>query len=357
MAVAEITSSPAVTAPPDRWRFVRALTGAAWVVGFVLYCVYLGVPLDRGGLVVWTTLALVAVSIGRPRGWQIFLDFLPFGGALIGYDFLKVLGLKLGLPTHWHAQLEIDKAPGGGTLPTVWLQDHLKYATTQWWEVPLDGVYISFFVLPIATAAVLRLRDRRAFWRWTWRYLGLIAIAFSCFVLIPTAPPWAAARCTAHQVRNDPASPACMTESAASTAGGMIGKLPDPRPGTYPYVQRLTGRGLHEIGLTSAQHLLHEGQATSDPIAAVPSMHSAGVMLFALFMWTRVKRRYRPLLVLYPIAMGFTLVWAGEHYVTDVLTGWLAAAFVTVVAGALTRRRARRHPMETSPQLDAMAAG
>ena len=34
-------------------------------------------------------------------------------------------------------------------------------------------------------------------------------------------------------------------------------------------------------------------------------------------------RRWRPLLIAYPLAMAFTVVYTGEHYVVDVLLGWL----------------------------------
>ena len=36
-----------------------------------------------------------------------------------------------------------------------------------------------------------------------------------------------------------------------------------------------------------------------------------------------MRRRWWPLLLCYPLAMTFTLVYAGEHYVIDVLVGWV----------------------------------
>jgi membrane-associated phospholipid phosphatase len=113
--------------------------------------------------------------------------------------------------------------------------------------------------------------------------------------------------------------------------------------GALPYVQRISGRGFGYLHLSRAAALINTGQQTSDLVAAVPSLHSAGVLLFAIFMWKRVRRRYRPLLALYPLAMTFTLVYSGEHYVTDVLLGWVAAVFVAVVA-ALAERRFAAQP-------------
>jgi membrane-associated phospholipid phosphatase len=64
-------------------------------------------------------------------------------------------------------------------------------------------------------------------------------------------------------------------------------------------------------------------------VAAVPSLHSAFTALVAMFLWARVRRpRLRPLLALYPLAMGLTLIATGEHYFFDVLLGWLYAGAV-----------------------------
>jgi len=52
-----------------------------------------------------------------------------------------------------------------------------------------------------------------------------------------------------------------------------------------------------------------------------------------------VGRRWRPLLVAYPLVMAFTLVYTAEHYVVDVLLGWALAA---VVLAVLHRYEARR---------------
>jgi membrane-associated phospholipid phosphatase len=79
----------------------------------------------------------------------------------------------------------------------------------------------------------------------------------------------------------------------------------------------------------------------ADPVAAVPSLHSAYPMLLALFFW-KTARRWRWLLAWYPLAMGFTLVYTGEHFVIDVLLGWLYALVVFVVGNRVYERWDRR---------------
>ena len=84
--------------------------------------------------------------------------------------------------------------------------------------------------------------------------------------------------------------------------------------------------------------LFSEGQASVNLVAAVPSLHSAFTALVALFLWKRVRPALRPLLALYPLAMGLALIATGEHYFFDVLLGWLYAGAV-MGAWALWERR------------------
>jgi membrane-associated phospholipid phosphatase len=85
-------------------------------------------------------------------------------------------------------------------------------------------------------------------------------------------------------------------------------------------------------------------------VAAVPSLHAATALLIAMFFWSRTKR-WRWLLALYPVAMAASLVYLGEHYVSDILLGWLYAVIVFVVGGRLydrwTARRTGRRAVRT----------
>jgi len=62
--------------------------------------------------------------------------------------------------------------------------------------------------------------------------------------------------------------------------------------------------------------------------------------LVAMFLWRRVRAPLRPLLALYPLAMGLSLIATGEHYFFDVLLGWLYAAAVMAAWSWWERRRA-----------------
>lgn len=66
-------------------------------------------------------------------------------------------------------------------------------------------------------------------------------------------------------------------------------------------------------------------------VAAIPSLHAGLTAGVAAFLWYRVNRKWRPLLVAYPLIMAFTLVYTAEHYVVDILLGWALAATVIFV--------------------------
>jgi hypothetical protein len=332
------------------WVWLRRAALTLWVAALVGYTVVSGVPINRRTVLFWIVLGLAAGSIGRRGVATVLLDFAPLFALLLIYAFLKGAADGLGMPTHWHAQLKIDKFLFFGHLPTVWLQEHLKYADAQWWEGPVSLIYISYFVLPVVTAGAIWLRSRRDFYRWSGRYVALTLLAFCCFALVPTAPPWAAARCTAHDVASSPADPPCLHQAPRATHGGLIGRLDVVHQGAVPYVSRISSRGLDVLHLHPGAKLLDTGQETSDPMAAVPSLHSAGVMLFAIFMWRRVRRPLRVLLAIYPVAMGFVLVYTGEHYVIDVLLGWVLAALLSVAAWWVERRLAVQRPAPDEPE-------
>jgi membrane-associated phospholipid phosphatase len=82
----------------------------------------------------------------------------------------------------------------------------------------------------------------------------------------------------------------------------------------------------------------------------MPSLH-AGIALFvALYGISRLRGRWRWLLLLYPLAMSFMLVYYAEHYVIDIVAGfgaaglalWGCAMWERRVITAGPRRAARR---------------
>jgi hypothetical protein len=234
-----------------------------------------------------------------------------------------------------------------GTVPTVWLQERIKMPQPPWWEVIISSIYMSFFVLPYVVAGVLWLHNRSDWAAFVRRFLALSFAALVVYVVLPSAPPWAAARCIPADIAGGPSNPRCMYRSPVGVPhGGLLGAMHRSQPGAHQFVERISTRGWGTLHLQSAGALVNSGQASVNLVAAIPSLHAALTAMISIFLWRRVRRRWRPLLVAYPLAMAFVLVYSAEHFVIDILLGWALAAMVSLVIGQLdswwSRRRASK---------------
>lgn len=314
---------------------------AIWVVVVVYRTLTAGLAFNREWLLLYIATGLIAASIGQRRKvFAVVRDWLPFALVLVLYDLSRGAATLVGAPTLWQPQPEADRWLFFGTVPTVWLQEHLKMADPPWWEVVISGVYMSFFILPYVVAGVLWLHNRDDWAAFVRRFVALSFAAVVVYVLLPAAPPWAAARCTAEDVAAGPSNPHCMFKSPAGVSdGGLLGAMRTHHDGAQPFVERISTRGWGTLHLQSASALLDSGQASVNLVAAIPSLHAGLTAMVVMFLWRRVKPRWHALLVAYVLTMAFSLVYSAEHYVVDILLGWLLAAVVMVVIGRLELRR------------------
>lgn len=270
-----------------------------------------GVPVQRELVILWTCGALACTSIGRPPREivQLVVDWLPIVAVLWAYDMTRGAADSLGIGVHARPMIDFDRFVFGGEAPTEWLQAHLyEPDVVHWWDVLFTLVYTSYFIVPFAVAGWLWARDRAAFLRFAKRLVTLALAGLATYIAFPAAPPW------------------------------MAGEM-----GLMEEVHRTTARGWEVLGMGTAS-LFSRGQGASNLVAAVPSLHSACVALVAFFLLGRVRRRWRPLLLLYPLAMGVALMATGEHYFFDVLLGWIYAGAVMIGWTWWERRRWMRAP-------------
>jgi PAP2 superfamily len=293
------------------WVAVRRAVLVLYFIALGVWSAHYGIPVQRELVVAWVCGALACASLGRP--WREVLrlvrDWLPMLILLSAYDFTRGAADSLGIGVHVHPMIAFDRFLFFGTTPTQWLQANVNDPKViNWLDVAFTLIYTSYFIVPFAVAGFLWSRDRLEFIRFSRRIVTLAAAGLATYVAFPAAPPWMAA-----------------------DMGLLHG------------VARTTSDGWQVIGGRTVE-LFDEGQATVNLVAAVPSLHSAFTMLVALFLWPRVPRPLRPLLVLYPLAMGVTLMATGEHYFFDVLLGWVYAGSVTA---AWSWRERRREPVTT----------
>lgn len=275
-------------------------------------------------------------EVGAPPGWvgplvagargsgsrsravdQVRALWIPLGLILLGYGVAQLVNgtiadriaqgtpNALGFGLHLTEPAAVDRFLFGGELPTAWLQERLYGPRgPQWYDAVGALVYISHFVVIPAVAAVLWFRDRTRFRDWIGCVLLMTGVGIVIYVVYPMSPPWLAAEV-----------------------------------GVIEPVARIPGLGWQYLHLAVVGDLLGTGQAASNPVAAMPSLHAAGAAVLAVFCWSRTGWCGRGLLALYPVLMGLTLVYTGEHYVIDVLVGWLVALFAGVVGPVVLGRR------------------
>jgi hypothetical protein len=298
------------------WKAARRCALGVYFLWLGVWSAEYGIPVQRELVVLWICGALACASLGRhPREiLQLVLDWLPIVVVLSAYDFTRGAADSFGIGVHVHPMLDFDRFAFFGQTPTAWLQAHLNGPGVAWWDVAFTLIYTSYFIVPFAVAGVLWARDRLAFRRFTNRVVTLALAGLATYIAFPAAPPWMAAQ-----------------------------------DGLLEGVQRTTGDGWQVLGGGTAG-LFSEGQASVNLVAAVPSLHSAFTALVAMFLWRRVHPAFRPLLVLYPLAMGLALIATGEHYFFDVLLGWLYAGAVMAGWTWWERRHAAvRAPAELRP--------
>jgi membrane-associated phospholipid phosphatase len=291
------------------WDAARRWALVLYFASLLAWCARYGIPVQRELVIAWTCGALACASIGRPPAQvlQIVRDWLPIVAVLGAYDFTRGVADSLGIGAHLHPMIDFDRTVFLGQTPTEWLQARLyEPGVVNWWDVAFSLVYTSYFIVPFAVAGVLWIRDRLAFLRFARRLVSLALAGLATYVAFPAAPPWMAAEM-----------------------------------GLLEGVHRTTSDGWAVLGVGTAG-LFSEGQALANAVAAVPSLHAAFTALVAIFLWGRVRPRLRPLLALYPLAMGLTLIATGEHYFFDVLLGWLYAGLVMAAWDRWERRRSGR---------------
>lgn len=332
----------AATRRERRLAVVRRAAILTWTLVVVFRTWTTGLAFNRELLLLYICTGLIVASIGRRRVLLVIRDWIPFALILVVYDLSRGAATLIGTPTLWEIQPAADRWLFFGAVPTVWLQEVLKKPDPPWWEVIISTTYMSFFILPYVVAGVLWLRNRDDWKAFVSRFVSLSFVALVIYAVMPAAPPWAAARCTAADIAHGPSDPACMFgRPGAAPDGGLLGAMQTRQNGAHNFVERISTRGWGNLHLNAARALIDEGQASVNQVAAIPSLHAALTAMVAVFLWRRVRPVWRPLLAAYALTMAFTLVYSAEHYFVDILLGWALAAIVLIVINRLESRSAR----------------
>jgi membrane-associated phospholipid phosphatase len=298
--------------PPSSTTMRRYMVPAVvvYVIATTAFLIWRGISVSPDYFVF--VLLLGAVALGR---WKAFLvDWMPFVVLFIGYEFLRGFAGKTGIAAHYTEVIAADRLLGFGHLPTLFLQARLYRGGG---STLLDDVatlfYFLHFAYPLTLGYVFWLRDRSLFRRFAVTLLAMSFSAFVFFLLVPVAPPWLAAQ-----------------------------------DGYLPHVEKIISHTL-----PSATDLIYKSM-TPNKVAAFPSLHAAFPALGMLYGIRLFGRRAALPLGAWVLAVTFSIVYLGEHYVVDAAGGVVvAAAWFGLVEWLSARRRQAR---EAHPRLGAVEA-
>ena len=302
---------------PGRRRV--AIGWTVLVASLVVYFFVAGVPWSLNWVFVYVAAGLVVSSLGSGVKWrQLVKDWLPFFLVLTVYGLLRSYASHTLWGPFVRPQVWIDTHIFGlGVDPTVQLQRWLYSPGLHVWDYLCWCCYMSHFFASFIVAAVLWKTNYGKFRRFVPLFVALTFLGYVTYVLYPAMPPWMAS--STHHL---------------------------------PHTVRIIPVVLDHLHLHSGAAVFTGGDKFDNNVAAMPSIHAAYPMLICLFFWKGARRGTRVILLAYPLCMAFTLVYTGEHFVTDIVVGWLYAAATFFVGSKLLDRRDARRAQRASVTME-----
>jgi membrane-associated phospholipid phosphatase len=191
--------------------------------------------------------------------------------------------------------IRADRAIGGGVPPTIRLQRAFgREGEVLPHDTVLSWVHWSWFFFPHGSIAYILLFHRPRFGRSATQLAAVFDLGVIVYFLVPTAPPWWAAR------------------------NGRLGHV---RRIMTEAGERFWGRAWLPL----------YDSLSGNPFAAMPSLHFATSVMSAHLL-SQTGRVAGAIGWTYTATLGFALVYLGEHYVVDLAAGLALTETVRKVA-------------------------
>lgn len=241
-------------------------------------------------------LLIIILSILNSKVRVFAVDLGPFILLLFTYDTLRNFADDFGSATVNVTNLiDWERTIGGGTLPPYWLQQSLwGHFYTPVLDVLANFFYMSHFLTPLLASIALWRHRRTDYWAFAFGLVAMSFAAFATYIFFPAAPPWWA------------------------TLHGYL-------PGTPIVLDHF---------IVSAE-VVAKGP---NPVAAMPSLHTAYPTYIALTSLAVFGRKAIPVILL-PICVASSTFYLGHHWVVDALGGAIYAVIAFSTVFVWCRRR------------------
>lgn len=234
-------------------------------------------------LIFLVLLGLVAVV--PLKGW--LRDWRPYFLLPLSYGAMQGIGSVLLEHVNITNVIQWEKSLFGG-MPTISLQERFHaVGSYAWYDAVLLFFYLTHYFFPYLVALFLYLKKRTYFRYFTDGFVILVVAGFFTYILFPAMPPWMA---SAQGFL--PARPHLLVEVAQHTLHV-----------SFPSLYRTLG---------------------ANQVAAMPSMHAAWPTFIALCLALFYRRKGLVWFIV-PAAVSLAIVYFGEHYIIDVIVGYLYA--------------------------------
>lgn len=285
--------------PPGLWTRRRV---AVMLVSYAL--AMLGLLLSKGLFISGDryVLILLVPALALGIGKQYIRDFVPFIVGILIYEELRGVAHLVHPIPYYEPWLWFDKFMFFGHVPNVLAQNLLWRGHLSWYDSVFALIQRAHFFVPPTLLFLIWLERRALFYRCA---LTLLIVSFAAaltFAIAPAAPPWKAS--DTHRI---------------------------PTLARIGYIQAA------KSPIKTGKSMIEAAEPRND-YAAVPSLHTAYSLLTLVFAlaW---RRRIGLAMIWYPLMMWWTIVYFGDHYVTDILFGIVYALASWFVAGKLLRGR------------------
>jgi hypothetical protein len=283
-------------------------------------------------------LAITRAPVQFLRDWWFVI------AGMVMWNISGAIAAQSPFPWHLDFMFNLDRFVGFGHQPVQVIQTHLSTPDKlTWLDWVTAAIYNMHLAEPFIAGYFLWRLNRAVYLQFATAALALLVLGLITFILFPAVPPWLAAYKLVH-----------LDGMYLSTQDWTtVFHLGIARPVQYidahgrSYVPGVINR----FGPVLAAHplpfhgtpIFYIFKLQGDPVAAFPSEHAAFPMM-ELLAFRLVNRRVAAMLTLWVLAVFFTVLYLGEHWITDVLAGWGYSLVIFGFVRWYTTRGARPGP-------------
>lgn len=336
-----------------RERYMRAVP---WILAAYIVVVAAGFLYFNMRLTVeWVAIVLFVAALLSGRALLFLKDWGVFIVVLLAWQLASPLATRFGFPWHLTELIDADRALAFGTVPPLWLQQHLYHpGVLEPWDVLAATMYMLHFLAPLVAGFMLWMANRELFQKFAITFVVVAVCGFATYILYPAVPPWMAAERLVHvhgmyfstnwqDLQSLKRLGYAHPYAFVMTHGQVY------LPGVKNIFQSIMSRWYNPYNGTIFFSGLH---LSYDKVGAIPSEHAAYPLLFFLFLRRQFGRAAYGAL-LYIALLLFSITYLGQHYLIDAVVGFAYAivGYVAVMHAAPAIMHRIRAPRRSAPQL------